>query len=121
MSENELVYNERYCDYRLLYEGLESCWDEKPSGDYLDTVKVLAKNYHKNIDKIAAFMLEDIQEMYDESITIDDVKERIGIPQIDPELGTVTYCEQTFDYTHIFCFEFWDDEFEDLNYFAIDG
>ena len=23
MSENELVYNERYCDYRLLYEGLE--------------------------------------------------------------------------------------------------
>lgn len=121
MSENELVYNERYCDYRLLYEGLEFCWDEKPSGDYLDTVKVLAKNYHKNIDKIAAFMLEDIQEMYDESITIDDVKERIGIPQIDPELGTVTYCEQTFDHTHIFCFEFWDDEFEDLNYFAIDG
>ena len=49
MSENELVYNERYCDYRLLYEGLEFCWDEKPSGDYLDTVKVLAKNYHKNI------------------------------------------------------------------------
>lgn len=121
MSENELVYNERYCDYRLLYEGLEFCWDEKPSGDYLDTVKVLAKNYHKNIDKIAAFMLEDIREMYDESINIDDVKERIGIPQIDPELGTVTYCEQTFDYTHIFCFEFWDDEFEDLNYFAIDG
>ena len=73
MSENELVYNERYCDYRL------------------------------------------------ESITIDDVKERIGIPQIDPELGTVTYCEQTFDHTHIFCFEFGDDEFEDLNYFAIDG
>lgn len=121
MSENELVYNERYCDYRLRYEGLEFCWDEEPSGDYLDTVKVLAKNYHKNIDKIAAFMLEDIQEMYDESITIDDVKERIGIPQIDPELGTVTYCEQTFDYTHIFCFEFGDDEFEDLDYFAIDG
>ena len=50
-----------------------------------------------------------------------NLKERIGIPQIDPELGTVTYCEQTFDHTHIFCFEFWDDEFEDLNYFAIDG
>ena len=31
------------------------------------------------------------------------------------------YCEQTFDYTHIFCFEFGDDEFEDLDYFAIDG
>lgn len=37
------------------------------------------------------------------------------------ENGTATYCEQTFDYTHIFCFEFGDDEFEDLDYFAIDG
>ena len=41
--------------------------------------------------------------------------------KIEIENGTATYCEQTFDYTHIFCFEFWDDEFEDLNYFAIDG
>ena len=41
--------------------------------------------------------------------------------KIEIENETVTYCEQTFDYTHIFCFEFWDDEFEDLNYFAIDG
>ena len=24
-------------------EGLEFCWDEKPSGDYLDTVKVLCQ------------------------------------------------------------------------------
>lgn len=47
MIENELIYDERYCEYRLLYEGLEFCWDEKPSGDYLDTVKVLAQNYQK--------------------------------------------------------------------------
>ena len=47
------------------------------------------------------------------------VEERELMPMI--ENGTATYCEQTFDYTHIFCFEFWDDEFEDLNYFAIDG
>ena len=33
----------------------------------------------------------------DESITIDDVKNGSSIPQIDPELGTVTYCEQTLD------------------------
>ena len=110
MIENELKYDERYCEYSLLYEGLKFCWDEKPSDDYLDTVKVLAQNYHKNIDKIAAFMLDDIREMYDESITIDDVKARIGVPKIEIE-----------NYTHIFCFEFWDDEFEDLNYFAIDG
>ena len=27
----------------------------------------------------------------------------------------------TFDDTHIFSFTFWDDEFTDLHYFAIDG
>ena len=123
MSENELVYNREIIVYyrSSFMKAQNSCLDEKPSGDYLDTVKVIAKNYHKNIDKIAAFMLDDIREMYDESITIDDVKAKIGVPKIEIENGTVTYCEQTFDYTHIFCFEFWDDEFEDLNYFAIDG
>ena len=58
MSENELVYNERYCDYRLLYEGLEFCWDEKPSGDYLDTVKVLAKNYIKILIRLLLLCLK---------------------------------------------------------------
>lgn len=44
------------------------------------------------------------------------------MPMIENELiYDEKYCEQTFDYTHIFIFEFWDDEFEDLNYFAIDG
>ena len=43
------------------------------------------------------------------------------MPIIEPERDTVTYCEQTFDDTHIFSFTFWDDEFKDLHYFAIDG
>ena len=54
-------------------------------------------------------------------VTIDEVKTRIGIPVIEPERDDVTYCEQTFDDTHIFSFTFWDDEFKDLQYFAIDG
>ena len=31
MIENELIYDERYCEYRLHYEGLKFCWDEKTS------------------------------------------------------------------------------------------
>ena len=54
-------------------------------------------------------------------VTIDEVKTRIGMPVIEPERDDVTYCEQTFDDTHIFSFTFWDDEFKDLQYFAIDG
>ncbi len=49
------------------------------------------------------------------------MKTRIGMPIIEPERDAVTYCEQTFDDTHIFSFTFWDDEFKDLHYFAIDG
>ena len=32
-----------------------------------------------------------------------------------------TYCEQTFDDIHIFSFEFLDDEFNEMQYFSIDG
>ena len=49
------------------------------------------------------------------------MKSRIGTPIIEPERDAVTYCEQTFDDTHILSFTFWDDEFKDLHYFAIDG
>ena len=31
MIENELIYDEKYFEYRLLYEGLKFCWDEKTS------------------------------------------------------------------------------------------
>lgn len=40
---------------------------------------------------------------------------------IDYDNGTVTYLEQSFDGDHIFEFEFLGDEFEDLQYFSIDG
>ena len=43
------------------------------------------------------------------------------MPIIEPDRDAVTYCEQTFDDTHIFSFTFWDNEFTDLHYFAIDG
>ena len=49
------------------------------------------------------------------------VKEKLGKPTIDYENGRVDYCEQTFDDFHIFSFEFYDDNFEDLQYFSIDG
>ena len=33
----------------------------------------------------------------------------------------VIFDEQLRQYTHIFSFTFWDDEFKDLHYFAVDG
>jgi len=117
---NPVIFDEQLRQYTISYEGIQFCWDEKPTDANLDTAKLLAVNYHKNIDTIVTFIYNEIRDLYGD-ITIDDVKSRIGMPIIEPERDAVTYCEQTFDDTHIFSFTFWDDEFKDLHYFAIDG
>ena len=117
---NPAIYDEQLRQYTISYEGIQFCWDEKPTNDNLDRAKLLAVNYHKNIDTIVTFIYNEIRDLYGD-VTIDEVKRRIGTPIIEPERDAVTYCEQTFDDTHIFSFTFWDDEFKDLQYFAIDG
>ena len=117
---NPVIFDEQLRQYTIFYEGIQFCWDEKPTDNNLDTAKLLAVNYHKNIDAIAIFIYNEIRDWYGD-VTIDEVKTRIGMPVIEPERDDVTYCEQTFDDTHIFSFTFWDDEFKDLQYFAIDG
>ena len=117
---NSAIYDEQLRQYTISYEGIQFCWDEKPIDANLDTAKLLAVNYHKNIDTIVTFIYNEISDWYG-TITIEEVKRRIGTPIIEPERDAVTYCEQTFDGTHIFSFTFWDDKFNDLHYFAIDG
>ena len=120
MITNSAIYDEQLRQYTISYEGIQFCWDEKPTDANLDTAKLLAVNYHKNIDTIVTFIYNEISDWYG-TITIEEVKRRIGTPIIEPERDAVTYCEQTFDDTHIFSFTLWDDEFKDLHYFAIDG
>ena len=52
---------------------------------------------------------------------MEEIEEKLGKPMIDIDNGQVTYCEQTFDDIHIFSFEFLDDEFNEMQYFSIDG
>ena len=111
---NPAIYDEQLRQYTISYEGIQFCWDEKPTDVNLDTARLLATNYHKNIDIIVTFIYNEISDLYGE-VTIEEVKRRIGTPIIEPERDAVTYCEQTFSFT------FWDDEFKDLHYFAIDG
>ena len=117
---NPAIYDEQLSQYTISYEGIQFCWDEKPTDINLDTARLLATNYHKNIDTIVTFIYNEISDLYGE-VTIEEVKRRIGTPIIEPERDAVTYCEQTFDDTHIFYFTFWDDEFKALHYFDIDG
>ena len=99
MITNSAIYDEQLRQYTISYEGIQFCWDEKPTDANLDTAKLLAVNYHKNIDTIVTFIYNEISDWYG-TITIEEVKRRIGTPIIEPERDAVTYCEQTFDDTH---------------------
>ena len=117
---NDVKYDELLKQYTWSYEEIQFCLDEKPTDANVETAKLLVANYYKNIDSIVTFIHNEIQDWYGD-VNIDEVKTRIGMPIIEPERDAVTYCEQTFDDTHIFSFTFWDNEFKDLHYFAIDG
>ena len=89
-------------------------------GEYINIVKVLSKNYKDNFDKIIDFMLPYLREMYGD-ISKEDVKTNLRKPIIDYNQGTVSYCDQTFDDWHIFEFEFFDEKFEKLEHFSVNG
>ncbi len=115
-----MEFNEDLQQYFFEYKNLVFVWDEEPDEDFIDTVKTVAENYRRKLDEIINFMMQDLKEMYGE-ISAEDVKNNLGKPTIDYDNGKVSYFEQTFDDCHIFEFEFLDDEFEDLQYFSIDG
>ena len=102
------------------YNGLIFAWDNEPDKDYMEQVKTISENYNTHLDSIIEFMMPDITEVFG-NFSLDEVKAKLGKPVIDCDREQVTYLEQSFDDIHIFTFEFMDHDFEDLQYFAIDG
>lgn len=117
---NEVVFDEDLGQFKYENDGLIFVWDEKPDEDVSDVVDMLTKNYHKNLNDIVSFMINDLQQLYGD-LDVETIKEKIGKPIIDYDNGIVSYVEQEFDDIHIFEFEFLDDSFEELQYFSIDG
>lgn len=115
-----MEFNDELGLYTFETDGIIFSWEEEPQGDYEEEAKVIAANYKKHLPQIIDFMLPDLEEAYGET-EVDEVKEKLGKPIIDMENGQVAYCEQMFDDIHIFSFEFLDDEFAELQFFAIDG
>lgn len=120
MKEAILEYHEELEQFTLEYHGLTFVWEEEPEEGYMEQVQAISEKYHTHFNSIIAFMMPDITEAFG-SLSPDEIKEKLGKPVIDYENGQVSYLEQSFDDTHIFTFEFLDDEFEDLQYFLIDG
>ena len=98
-----MEFNEDLEQFIFEFNGLIFAWDD---------------NAHLNF--IVEFMMPYITKVFG-TFSFDEIKEKLGKPVIDYENGRVNYFEQSFDDTHIFTFEFSDDEFEDLQYFSIDG
>lgn len=95
-------------------------WEEKPSGNFKVAAQFIASNYHKNLYRILAFILPQLQECYG-NIPLEEATEKLGKPIIEPERQTVAFCDQTFDDIHIFSFDYQGEDFEILENFAIDG
>ena len=55
-------------------------------------MKVLAKNYKDNLDRIIDFILPELRGMYGD-VSKEDVKNNLGQAIIDYNQGTVTYCD----------------------------
>ena len=113
-------FDESLQQYTYEHEGVTFVWDEEPDCDFIDKVELLSKTYQANLNSLINFMLADLTEMYGE-VSEEDVKNKLGKPIIDYNQGTVSYCEQTFDDWHLFEFEFWDDQFETLKCFSVNG
>ncbi len=115
-----MEFNEDLGQFIFEYDGLIFAWDEEPEDYYTEQVRTLSQKYNEQLNEIIEFMMPDITETFGE-FSLDEIKERLGKPVIDYDNGQVNYFEQSFDDTHIFTFEFLDDEFKDLQYFSIDG
>ena len=113
-------FNDKLGQYLCENNGLFFAWDEEPEDDITGVINMLTENYYSHLDEIVQFMLPDIKLIYGD-VDVDTVKKKLGKPIIDYDNGRVTYYEQEFDGMHIFEFEFFDDSFEELQNFSIDG
>ena len=115
-----MKYDEDLEQFIYEYEDLIFAWENRPDDNFKERVKTIANNYHDNFDKIVIFIKSNIEDIFD-NVTEETVKNKLGKPIINYEIGMVTYCEQAFDSIHIFDFEFIDDDFEEIYGFSMDG
>ena len=105
--------------YVVEHNGIMFAWDEEPE-EYEELVEKLSEAFCDKVDSIARYISADIEEMYG-AHSIEDIKEKLKMPVIDPENGEINWFEHTFDGEHIFTLEYLDDEFDELSYFMVNG
>ncbi len=116
-----IAFNETYDAYMLELDGILFRWDEKPDASAEADAAQAARAYHKNIRKVASFLIDDlIRDIWGFSDP-DQVIAKLGRPQIALGLHQVVYSEHLFDKLHVISFEYLDDEFLRLQAVDLDG
>lgn len=115
-----IEYNDEYGAYVLEFDDVIVCWDEEPDENGEQLAEEVRNAYLGNIRHIAAVIFDEIKDIFPVS-DIDDVIAKLGRPQIDPDNGQVSYCENQFDDMHTISFEYTDDEFNEIEYVSVDG
>ena len=111
-------YSEEDGAYLAELSGIEVVCEE-PSGELEAAAKKLAELYEDRLPEIAAYILPGLENMF-EGLTVEKLIADLGTPQIDLDVSTITYLEQTLDESHIFTLEF-DGAMEELLEFTVDG
>ncbi len=114
-----MTFDEDLQQYTVEHKGILFSWDEEPE-EYEDMIEMISKNYWDKIDSIARYISADIIGMYG-AHSIEQIKEKLGIPNIVPDDCEINWLEHTFDDVHIFTLQYLDDEFENLSYFIVNG
>ena len=93
------VFDEEESLYSAKIDGVELVCEEV-TPEFEEAAPALAQAYHEKLPQIAAFMLDDITEVFGD-MTADDLTAALGTPQIDLDREVITYLEHTLDDTHI--------------------
>ena len=98
------IFDEEESLYSAKIDGVELvCKEVTP--EFEKAAPALARAYHEKLPQIAAFMLDDITEVFGD-MTADELTAALGVPQIDLDREVVSYLEHTLDDCHIIDVEY---------------
>lgn len=118
LNEVIFTFDEEYEQFKAELNGIIFLCDEV-NDEHKQYALDLANAYEEKLPDIIEFMLPDIEEFFE----VDDVeviRNSLGVPQIDLNMGMLTYCEHTLDDTHLIDVEF-RGVFTEFDLMGIDG
>ena len=111
-------FNEKEQYYTARIDSVEFICEEVQEG-YEETAREIAEVYEDKLPELAEFILDDVGDIFGD-ITVQEVMDALGTPQIDLDRETVTYLDHRLDDIHIIEVEY-EGILDDLLGVSVDG